>query len=443
MQIAPAGDRALLVELGGCSAAELHAAARSVRTVHGVLGCIAGYASLYVVFDDPAALERAHGGIAAAVVAGMAGPEQPPARVHRLRVRFDDECGPDLQQLTSRVGREAFLARVATLRLTVRYLGFRGGFGYLDGWPPEWAMPRRPTSRPLVRRGTFGVAGGAAGFYPVDSPGGWNLLGRTDSDLEHALRPGDEIRIEPADVPLEPPQRERSHIVWPFADQVAISAAPLARLVGAEDWSRVDEGVAVGGPFDPEAAALCNLAAGRPPDAPLVECAIAGPRLRFLRDCAAAWCGPDLTVRRWRAGTGEEVALGRIVGGLRGYLAVGSEEGAAAAIERRDRLVIDAMAGPHDRGLREVECEVTPHLDRVGIRLRPLQPIAVAIPADLPSCGMQCGTVQLHPDGSLVVMGPDHPVTGGYLQPMTVLSRERWKLAQLRPGERVLLAAVR
>jgi urea carboxylase len=35
-------------------------------------------------------------------------------------------------------------------------------------------------------------------------------------------------------------------------------------------------------------------------------------------------------------------------------------------------------------------------------------------------------------------MGPDHPVTGGYLQVMTVMSRERWKLAQLRPGERVV-----
>jgi allophanate hydrolase subunit 2 len=51
---------------------------------------------------------------------------------------------------------------------------------------------------------------------------------------------------------------------------------------------------------------------------------------------------------------------------------------------------------------------------------------------------MQCGTVQLHPDGSLVAMGPDHPVTGGYLQPMTVITTERWKLAQLVPGERVI-----
>ena len=44
----------------------------------------------------------------------------------------------------------------------------------------------------------------------------------------------------------------------------------------------------------------------------------------------------------------------------------------------------------------------------------------------------------IHPDGSLVAMGPDHPITGGYLQPLTVLWNERWKLAQLTPGERVV-----
>ena len=50
---------------------------------------------------------------------------------------------------------------------------------------------------------------------------------------------------------------------------------------------------------------------------------------------------------------------------------------------------------------------------------------------------MQFGTLQWHPDGSLLAMGPDHPVTGGYLQPATLLSTELWKLAQLQPGDRV------
>ena len=82
---------------------------------------------------------------------------------------------------------------------------------------------------------------------------------------------------------------------------------------------------------------------------------------------------------------------------------------------------------------------MTPQLNRIGIRLRPMQPVSVHLPADLPSCGMQFGSVQWHPDGSVLVMGPDHPVTGGYLQPATVLSSELWKLAQLAPGDRVRL----
>jgi allophanate hydrolase subunit 2 len=139
---------------------------------------------------------------------------------------------------------------------------------------------------------------------------------------------------------------------------------------------------------------------------------------------------------------GEERTFGRIEGGLRAYLAIGDvargEERSGVA---RDRRVIRAIAGPHDVGLRDIECEVTSQLNRVGIRLRPLRELRVDIPADLRSIGMQCGTVQLHPDGTLVAMGPDHPVTGGYLQPMTVITSERWKLAQLVPGERVLLSA--
>ena len=72
----------------------------------------------------------------------------------------------------------------------------------------------------------------------------------------------------------------------------------------------------------------------------------------------------------------------------------------------------------------------------------PIAPIDFKPPADLPSCGAQFGTIQWHADGSIVALGPDHPVTGGYLQPATVLSTELWKLAQLAPGDRVKLIAV-
>jgi hypothetical protein len=289
----------------------------------------------------------------------------------------------------------------------VRYLGFRGGFGYLDGWPEEWAMPRRPTSRP-VSRGSYAVAGDVAGFYPIDSPGGWNILGHTDYDIAYALAPGDVIEIEPTTEPLPlPPIRETKQT--------------LAAPVSAPDWSRVERGLSPGGPFDDV------LAAALEPHG-LIECALVWPKI----DGPRVWIGPDLR-------SGEVVPSGRIEGGLRGY--VGTSFASRELPDRSDRLTIRALRGPHDIGLETLECEVTPKLDRVGIRLRPLTPIDAKTPADLKSIGMQCGTIQLHPDGSVVAMGPDHPVTGGYLQPMTVLTTERWKLAQLAPGERVTFVA--
>ena len=433
MELAPAGDRAVLVDLGEVSAGELHAAAANVRALDGALAVIPGHSSLYVIFEgtpDVAEVARA----------ARAPSRRPPGRrpdggpaARVTSVAFD---GEDLAELLAhtRQTRDAFLARVDGLTLTARYLGFRGGFAYYDGWPEEWAMPRRPTSRP-VTRGTFAIAGAVAGFYPIDSPGGWNLLGHTDANLEHAIAPGDEVvirvvdRVEVAKAPPKPALQ---------LDYADILSAPLATLVHAPDYSGIERGIAPGGPFDDVAAALANRAVGNAIDAPILECAIAGPRLRFRRDCVVAWCGH---VRRVRAG--EEIAFGRVEGGLRGYLAAGEREGVVTWLDRGDRLNIRARPGPHDINLRDVECEVTPSLDRVGIRLKPLQPIRAEIPADLKSIGMQCGTVQLHPDGSLVAMGPDHPITGGYLQPLTVLWEERWKLAQLSPGERVTFVTSR
>jgi hypothetical protein len=393
----PAGDNADLIELGDVTAEELHAAAARVRAEEGVLACIVGHSSLYAIRGERGA--------------SSASPTREP-REFRVRVELD---GVDLPEWIS-------TKRLAGMRLTVRYLGFRGGFAYLDGWPEEWAMPRRVTSRP-VARGSFAIAGNVAGFYPIDTPGGWNILGHTDADLEHALIPGDVIVIEPA-----------NNVGWPPRANVA--PASLITTVTPPDWSRVERGLSPGGPFDDLAAAVAMSAVRG--DVELLECAMVGPHLRFPRDRVIAWCTPDLALRVEHVREGDERTFGRITGGLRAYLAIGDAAQEPIQAKRNgERSVIRVLPGPHDVGIRDIECEVTPQLNRVGIRLRPLRELRVDIPADLRSIGMQCGTVQLHPDGSLVGMGPDHPVTGGYLQPMTVITSERWKLAQLVPGERV------
>jgi len=302
-------------------------------------------------------------------------------------------------------------------------------------------MPRRPTSRNRVPRGSFAAAGAFAGFYAVESPGGWNLLGRTAAPLWDPRRdppnlfaPGDEIEIVPTmdavDVP--PLVEEPPPLPW---DIDLLSPGQFTKIVGAPDVKRLEHGLSTGGPFDPELAAATNRAVGNEDFAPLFECVLVGPRIRFRKDAAIAFNGEARAVK-----AGEEINIGRIP--FRGYVAIGAEAVGAHSVRPSDPKVIRVLRGPHDSSFQDSDWEVTPQLDRVGIRLRPLQPVPNDIPADLPSIGVQFGSVQWHPDGTLVLMGPDHPVTGGYLQPVTVISADRWKLAQLAPGERVALRTV-
>ena len=461
VNIAPAGDRAVLVELGEVEAAQLHAAAAAMRARADVRACIVGHSSLYVVFDSHrsaaaccrsglrqlAAADRAPAGQQAARSTESSGSKLPHSVVHRLPVSFREEYGPDLALLG--VPRDEFFARVRDLRLVVRYIGFRGGFGYLDGWPREWSMPRRPTSRPRVAAGTFAIAGSVAGFYPLHSPGGWNLLGRTDQPLLHALAPGDQIEIEPT---MDLMKANHAPVPAPAPSfPLRLIQSPLTTLVAAEDWSGIERGIPPGGPFDDGAAARANKAVGNEEGSPIFECALVGPRAVAEESLVLSWFGAAAEVRtggrvvpdprQFEVRAGEEVSIGRFTGGARGYLAAGRGRGSIGPLDRDERLTIRAIAGPHETALRELVCEVTPQLDRVGIRMRALTPLGMEVPANLPSCGMQRGTLQLHPDGSVVAMGPDHPVTGGYLQPMTVIWSERWKLGQLSPGERVRFVA--
>jgi allophanate hydrolase subunit 2 len=329
-----------------------------------------------------------------------------------------------------------------------------------------------------------------AGFYPVDSPGGWNILGRTNAALwdpntepPNRFAPGDVVELRAVSIDrfdAAPVDR-----VVANGDVVAEVVMPgqLTTIVGAREWKRAAYGVSPGGAFDAVAAASANRAVGNG-DVPLLECVLVAPRLRFRVAKFAAFCDGSGVVRTFTMSAGEELDIGRFHGGLRGYLAIkggidemraafaegpfvlrkGDELRAAIGVEpsavappfdRRDLHVIRVVAGPHEAPPLPEEWEVTSELNRIGIRLRrragggtageppALHPTtALHGLRELPSCGMQFGTLQWHADGSLVAMGPDHPVTGGYLQPATVISEDLWKLAQLAPGERIRFEVV-
>lgn len=121
-----------------------------------------------------------------------------------LPVRFD---GEDLADVAARcqLSPAAYVDAVTSTRFTVGWIGFLPGFPYLLGLPRQLQVPRRGSPRAHVPAGSVAVAAGYAGVYPASSPGGWNLIGRTDVVLFDATRespsmlaPGDLVRWVPS-----------------------------------------------------------------------------------------------------------------------------------------------------------------------------------------------------------------------------------------------------
>ena len=194
----PYGDRAVLVEVGDPAAVPGVRAALAAAPLPGQLDLVPAARTVLVVLDRPptdvdlAVLRRL-------TPAARDGGEV--RAVLELPVTFD---GPDLADVARRTGREpaAVVAALTATRFAVAFSGFAPGFGYLTGLPPELHVPRRATPRTRVPAGAVGLAGPYAGVYPRASPGGWQLVGRTevvlfdvDRDPPALLVPGTPVRL--------------------------------------------------------------------------------------------------------------------------------------------------------------------------------------------------------------------------------------------------------
>jgi len=123
-----------------------------------------------------------------------------------IPVRFAPEFAPDLEDVAAGAGLSVDQAveRFSSAVFHVAFLGFAPGFPYLLGLPPELATPRLARPRTHVPAGSVGIAGSQTGIYPMASPGGWRIVGRTDLrllDLQAVppplVRMGDRVRFVP------------------------------------------------------------------------------------------------------------------------------------------------------------------------------------------------------------------------------------------------------
>lgn len=123
-------------------------------------------------------------------------------------VCYESEFAPDLAAVSehSRLTEEQVIAMHSAGDYFVYFVGFSPGFAYLGGLPNQLHVPRLITPRKHVHAGSVGLAGAQTGVYPNDSPGGWQLIGRTPlcmfdpgADPPSRLQPGDRVRFRRID----------------------------------------------------------------------------------------------------------------------------------------------------------------------------------------------------------------------------------------------------
>ncbi|WP_226533744.1 5-oxoprolinase subunit B/C family protein [Microbacterium paraoxydans] len=414
MRILTASDHALLVE-----AADLDEAMRlnlAWEGVPGIVERIPGARTVLVRFDP---LRVSAVELATALSAVEIDTAQlPGAGKVAVPVRYD---GEDLDEAAALLGVSAaeLVNRHLAADWRVAFSGFAPGFGYVVSSDPLFDVPRRSSPRTRVPAGSVALAGAFTGVYPRESPGGWQLIGRTDAvmwdidrDPPALLAPGASVRFEQVRgaARLGSPGRNGDDLAHTGrvveqhaatdADALGFGADAAVEVVRSSLQLLVQDagrpgfaalGVSASGAADRRAMHDANRAVGNAREAAMLE-SVGGAVLRFRGAGVAAVTGAigalsltdvDGVVRSVEHGVpfatvdGDELALGHPERGLRYVIAVRGGLGASAALGSR---AADTLAGlgpePLTAGAVVPVGGVAPH---------PVEPDAV--PRELPAVG--------------------------------------------------------
>lgn len=207
-RIAPAGDQAILIELGTAidpaTLGEVLALERALQQARlsGLISTVPAYASLLCRFDP----ERTNGPRLEHDVRAFEGKLDTSLQrgtIFEIPTRYD---GADLSDVAARTNLtpDQVVELHADREYLVYCIGFAPGFTYCGELPGALEVPRRSSPRTVVPAGSVAIAGRQTGIYAVESPGGWNLIGRTESALFDTgknpptrFKPGDRIRFLP------------------------------------------------------------------------------------------------------------------------------------------------------------------------------------------------------------------------------------------------------
>ena len=214
LRLSPSGDLALVASFGNEISETLNTKVRSLMLalekikVPGIVEMTPTYCSLMIHYNPLTIGYDALCDQVRQVLGALDEIELPEPKVIEIPTLYGGEYGPDLEFVASHNGLtpEQVIEIHASRSYRIYMLGFTPGFPYLGGMDERIATPRLETPRTKIAGGSVGIAGAQTGIYPIDSPGGWQIIGRTplalydpDSEEPILLKAGEYIRFIPID----------------------------------------------------------------------------------------------------------------------------------------------------------------------------------------------------------------------------------------------------
>jgi len=341
----------------------------------GVTDLHPAYASLLVSYD-PTVADRDELRRQVADRIAMAGETTlPEPRDLEIPVAYGGEHGPDLQDVANACGLSPaeVIRQHASGDYLVYFLGFSPGFPYLGGIPPAIAVPRRARPRTRVPAGSVAIAGSQTGIYPLASPGGWQIIGRTPLALFDAQRTppallsmGDRLRFVGATAADFAGQADEAGTGEQTSERSgAIKVVNPGFQSTVQDLGRAGHahlGVSASGAADTFSLRVGNRLVGNLEGAAAIEMTLLGGTFTFDRSTVIAIAGSDFSptvdgrpAPLWTAvevRSGGTLALGATRDGARCVLCVGGGIAIAPVLGSASTHLTTGLGGVAGRALR-------------------------------------------------------------------------------------------
>jgi len=543
-RIFPVGDSALVIDYGNIIDISVHK--KIVALFHyirknppeAVVEAAPAYSSLYVHYDvfflrkknqRLTAYEQIKVQMEKIINNKLAGESTEP-RLIQIPVCYDDEFGIDLKTIAGKknISPDEIVRIHYSKTYHVFMLGFLPGFAYMGEVDEKIAVSRHQQPRKKIDAGSVGIAGKQTGIYPLSSPGGWQIIGRTPLKLFDApvytsgndnessahltlLQPGDMVNFYPINrqeyltIQNEAAGRDGAPSLSTGKSSPGMTILKAGLLDTVQDGGRYGYqhlGINPGGAMDVFSFRKANILAGNKPGVAALELFFPAAEILFEQDTLAAVAGanfePEINGNKTKINypffirKGDVLRFRKPVSGnccylaLHGGLDVVQWLGSAStnikataggfcgrALKKGDVLSfhpftsppkngdinmpfnIPDLFAPEDEKLFVVEGKeweslmpdskkifleepftITADADKMGYRLSG-HPLYRSTHEEIVSSAVTCGTIQLLPDGRLIILMADHQTTGGYPAIAHVITAHHSRLAQKRPGDKI------